>query len=58
MGSSSANSEHEIRVIVVDEHTYRTTLRVGFGYVTNMLGVHLHIDPRAQRLIEALYASL
>lgn len=32
--------------------------RIGFGYVTNMLGVHLHIDPRAQRLIEAVYASL
>ena len=32
--------------------------RIGFGYVTNMLGVHLHVDPRAQRLIEAVYASL
>lgn len=32
--------------------------RIGFGYVTNMLGVHIHIDPRAQRLIEALYASI
>jgi CubicO group peptidase (beta-lactamase class C family) len=32
--------------------------RIGFGYVTNMLGPHIQVDPRAQRLIEALYASL
>jgi hypothetical protein len=33
MGPSSASSEHEIRVITVDGHTYRTTLRVGFDGV-------------------------
>lgn len=33
-------------------------MRVGFGYVTNMLGSSLQIDPRAARLIDALYASL
>src|ERR1700694_700938 len=33
MGSSAASSEHEIGVITVDEHTYRTTLRVGFDGV-------------------------
>lgn len=33
MGPSSASSEHEIRVITVDAHTYRTTLRVGFDGV-------------------------
>jgi hypothetical protein len=33
MGSSAASSEHEIRVIVVDGNTYRTTLRVGFDGV-------------------------
>jgi CubicO group peptidase (beta-lactamase class C family) len=32
--------------------------RIGFGYVTNMLGPHVHLDPRAERLIEAVYASL
>jgi CubicO group peptidase (beta-lactamase class C family) len=32
--------------------------RIGFGYVTNMLGAHLQLDPRAERLIAALYASL
>lgn len=32
--------------------------RVGFGYVTNMLGVHILVDPRASRLIDAVYASL
>jgi hypothetical protein len=36
MGPSSANSEHEIRVITVDEHTYRTTLRVGFDGVEHI----------------------
>jgi len=30
MGPSSASSEHEIRVIAVDEHVYRAVLRVGF----------------------------
>jgi hypothetical protein len=33
MGSSSASSEHEIRVIAVDGNTYRATLRVGFDGV-------------------------
>jgi hypothetical protein len=33
MGPSAASSEHEIRVITVDGHTYRTTLRVGFDGV-------------------------
>ncbi|MEA2705853.1 MAG: hypothetical protein QOH22_641 [Gemmatimonadaceae bacterium] len=33
MGSSSASSEHEIRVITVDGNTYRATLRVGFDGV-------------------------
>jgi hypothetical protein len=33
MGSGSAGTEHEIRVITVDGHTYRTTLRVGFDGV-------------------------
>jgi len=32
--------------------------RIGFGYVPNMLGPHIHLDPRAERLIEAVYASL
>jgi CubicO group peptidase (beta-lactamase class C family) len=32
--------------------------RIGFGYVTNMLGPHIQVDPRATRLIQALYASL
>jgi CubicO group peptidase (beta-lactamase class C family) len=32
--------------------------RIGFGYVTNMLGSSMLIDPRAARLISALYASL
>jgi CubicO group peptidase (beta-lactamase class C family) len=32
--------------------------RIGFGYVTNMLGTHIHLDPRAMRLIDAVYASL
>ena len=32
--------------------------RVGFGYVTNMLGAHIQLDPRAERLIAALYESL
>ena len=33
MGANSASSEHEIGVIAVDGHTYRTTLRVGFDGV-------------------------
>ncbi|MEA2764613.1 MAG: hypothetical protein QOK07_1017 [Gemmatimonadaceae bacterium] len=33
MGSSSASSEHEIRLITVDGNTYRATLRVGFDGV-------------------------
>ncbi|MEA2762056.1 MAG: hypothetical protein QOD47_1340 [Gemmatimonadaceae bacterium] len=33
MASSSASSEHEIRVITVDGNTYRATLRVGFDGV-------------------------
>ena len=33
MGPSSASSEHEIRAIAVDGHTYRATLRVGFDGV-------------------------
>ncbi|MDB5218290.1 MAG: hypothetical protein JWO86_6217 [Myxococcaceae bacterium] len=32
--------------------------RIGFGYVPNMLGTHIQLDPRAMRLIDALYASL
>ncbi len=32
--------------------------RIGFGYVTNMLGTQIHLDPRAERLIEAVYASM
>jgi CubicO group peptidase (beta-lactamase class C family) len=32
--------------------------RIGFGYVTNMLGTEIHIDPRARRLIDAVYASM
>jgi CubicO group peptidase (beta-lactamase class C family) len=32
------------------------TARIGFGYVTNRLGQHLEIDPRAAALIDALYA--
>lgn len=32
--------------------------RLGFGYVTNMLGARIQLDPRAERLIEAVYASL
>src|ERR1700730_3299599 len=36
MGSSSASSEHEIRVISVDGHSYRTTLRVGFDGVEHI----------------------
>lgn len=30
MGSNSASSEHEIRVISVDGHAYRAVLRLGF----------------------------
>jgi hypothetical protein len=33
MGSNASISEHEIRVIAVDGHKYRTTLRVGFDGV-------------------------
>jgi hypothetical protein len=36
MGSTSASSEHEIRVISVDGHTYRVTLRVGFDGVEHI----------------------
>ena len=32
--------------------------RVGFAYVTNRMGAHLQIDPRATALIDAVYASL
>jgi CubicO group peptidase (beta-lactamase class C family) len=32
--------------------------RLGFGYVPNMLGMQIHIDPRATRLIDAVYASM
>jgi CubicO group peptidase (beta-lactamase class C family) len=31
--------------------------RLGFGYVTNRLGSAIEVDPRAQALIEAVYAS-
>jgi hypothetical protein len=33
MGPSASSSEHEIRVISVDGHAYRVTLRVGFDGV-------------------------
>jgi len=33
MGSTSASSEHEIRVITVDGNTYRAIVRVGFDGV-------------------------
>jgi hypothetical protein len=36
MGSRSASSEHEIRVIAIDGHSYRTTLRVGFDGVEHI----------------------
>jgi CubicO group peptidase (beta-lactamase class C family) len=32
--------------------------RIGFGYVPNMLGTHIQLDPRAMRLIDAVYASM
>ncbi len=32
--------------------------RLGFGFVSNKLGQHLLIDPRARRLIDATYALL
>jgi CubicO group peptidase (beta-lactamase class C family) len=32
--------------------------RIGFAYVTNRMGAHLQIDPRATALIDAVYASL
>lgn len=32
--------------------------RVGFGYAMNHMGAHMLLDPRATRLIEALYALL
>jgi hypothetical protein len=32
--------------------------RIGFGYVPNMLGTHIQLDPRAMRLIDAVYASI
>jgi CubicO group peptidase (beta-lactamase class C family) len=31
--------------------------RLGFGYVTNRMGSSIEVDPRAQALIEAVYAS-
>ena len=31
--------------------------RLGFGYVTNRMGSSLEVDPRAQALIDALYAG-
>lgn len=31
---------------------------IGFGYVPNMLGTHIQLDPRAMRLVDAVYASL
>jgi CubicO group peptidase (beta-lactamase class C family) len=31
--------------------------RIGFGYVTNRMGSSIEVDPRAQALIDALYAS-
>src|ERR1700704_6665932 len=31
--ANSANTEHEIRVVAVDDHAYRATLRVGFDGV-------------------------
>ena len=33
MGSNSPSSEHEIRAVAVDDHTYRATLRVAFDGV-------------------------
>lgn len=33
MGPSSANSDHEVRVIELDGHSYRAILRVGFDGV-------------------------
>jgi CubicO group peptidase (beta-lactamase class C family) len=32
--------------------------RVGFGYVTNLLGTYVQIDPRATALIDAVYDSI
>lgn len=32
--------------------------RLGFGFVSNRLGQHLLLDPRARHLIEAVYAAL
>jgi CubicO group peptidase (beta-lactamase class C family) len=31
--------------------------RLGFGYVTNRMGSSIEVDPRAQALIDAIYAS-
>jgi CubicO group peptidase (beta-lactamase class C family) len=31
--------------------------RLGFGYVTNRMGRSIEIDPRAQALVDAVYAS-
>jgi CubicO group peptidase (beta-lactamase class C family) len=34
------------------------TARVGFGYVMNRMGPHILLDPRADALIDAVYAAI